>query len=52
MSTKKLTSIEREKHVPTQPEVNGKYWKKNEVIRPRNYQYLTLLKKIGLSQVS
>lgn len=43
--------LELEKLVPTQGEVTGKYWEKNEVIRPRNYQYLTLIKKIGLSQM-
>ena len=44
--------LELETQVPTQGEVTGKYWEKSEVIRPRNYQYLTLIKKIGLSQMS
>lgn len=38
--------------VPTQGEVTGKYWEKTEIIRPRNYQYLTLIKKSKLSQMS
>ena len=44
--------LELEKHVPIQPDVTGKYWEKEELIRPRNYQYLKLLKKISLSQMS
>jgi hypothetical protein len=44
--------LELEKHIPTQPEVAGKYWEKDEVIRPRRYQYLTLFKKIGSSHMS
>jgi transposase InsO family protein len=44
--------LELENLIPTQGEVTGKYWEKPEDIRPRNYQYLTLVKKLGMSQMS
>lgn len=44
--------LELEKQVPTQENVTGKYWEKPEIIRPRNYQYLILVKKLGLSHMS
>jgi len=37
---------------PTQEDVTGKYWEKPENIRPRSYQYLTLIKKLEVSQMS
>lgn len=41
--------LELENLIPIQPEVTGEYWKKEEIIRPRNYQYLTLIKKLNMS---
>ena len=43
---------ELETQVPTQGEVTVKYWSKCEVIRPRNYRYLTIMKKAALSHMS
>lgn len=44
--------LELETKIPIQPDVTGKYWEKEEIIRPRNYQYLTLHKKMKLSHMS
>ena len=44
--------LELENVTPTQGEVTDKYWEKSENIRPRNYQYLTLIRKSKLSQMS
>lgn len=44
--------LELENVTPTQEDVTGKYLEKPENIRPRNYQYLTLIKKIEASQMS
>jgi transposase InsO family protein len=44
--------LELEKYIPTQTDVTTQYWKKTEIIRPRNYQYLSTIKKFGLSHMS
>jgi len=37
--------LELEKQIPIQTEITGKYWEKEENIRPRNYQYLNLVNR-------
>lgn len=44
--------LELENQIPIQPEVTGKYWEKIEIIRPRNYHYLTRIKNLNLSHMS
>lgn len=44
--------LELENLIPTQGTVTSKYWEKQENIRPKNYQYLTLIKKSEISQMS
>jgi hypothetical protein len=44
--------LELENVTPTQKDVTGKYGEKSENIRPRNYQYLSLIKKLDVSQMS
>lgn len=44
--------LELKEHIPIQPEVTGKYWEKEEIIRPRNYQYLRHLQKGSMSHMS
>lgn len=44
--------LELKQQTPIQPDVTGKYWEKEEVIRIKNYQYLSILKKTKMSHMS
>ena len=44
--------LELKNDTPLQADVTLKYWEKQEIIRPRNYQYLCLIKETKMSQMS
>lgn len=44
--------LELKQQTPIQPDVTGKYWEKEKIIRPRNYRYLAMLKKTKMSHMS
>lgn len=43
--------LELKQQTPIQPDVTGKYWEKEEIIRPRNHRYLALLRKTKMSHM-
>jgi len=44
--------LELKNDTPPRPDITLKYWEKQEIIRPRHYQYLCLIKETKMSQMS